>query len=33
MLLIGLMFGYFIHPSAEVAARERDILVVASYQR
>ncbi|MBM4466491.1 MAG: hypothetical protein FJ014_13210 [Chloroflexi bacterium] len=31
--VVRVMFGYFIHPSAEVAARERDILVVASYQR
>ena len=31
--VVRVMFGYFIHPSAEVAARERDILVVASYHR
>ena len=31
--VVRVMFGYFIHPSAEIAARERDILVVASYQR
>ncbi len=31
--VVRVMFGYFIHPSAEVAARERDILLVASYQR
>jgi seryl-tRNA synthetase len=31
--VVRVMFGYFIHPSAEIAARERDILLVASYQR
>ena len=31
--VVRVMFGYFIHPSAQEAARERDILVVASYQR
>jgi hypothetical protein len=31
--VVRVMFGYFLHPSAEVAARERDILLVASYQR
>jgi len=29
--VVRVMFGYFIHPPAEAAARERDILVVASY--
>ena len=27
------MFGYWIHPSAQPAAEERRILLVASYQR
>jgi chemotaxis protein histidine kinase CheA len=31
--VVRVMFGYFLHPSAELAARERDILLVASYQR
>jgi len=31
--VVRVMFGYFLHPSAEAAARERDILLVASYQR
>jgi polyhydroxyalkanoate synthesis regulator phasin len=31
--VVRVMFGYFLHPSAEIAARERDILLVASYQR
>jgi hypothetical protein len=31
--VVRVMFGYFLHPSAEVAARERDILLVASYHR
>jgi hypothetical protein len=31
--VMRVMFGYFLHPSAEEAARERNILLVASYQR
>ncbi|MGA9347657.1 MAG: hypothetical protein WBW48_02475 [Anaerolineae bacterium] len=31
--VVRVMFGYFLHPSAEEAARERNILLVASYQR
>jgi hypothetical protein len=31
--VVRVMFGYFLHPSAAEAARERDILLVASYQR
>ena len=31
--VVRVMFGYFLHPSAEIAARERDILLVASYHR
>ncbi|MFQ5812010.1 MAG: hypothetical protein ACE5I2_02280 [Anaerolineae bacterium] len=31
--VVRVMFGYFLHPSAEEAARTRDILLVASYHR
>ena len=31
--LMRVMFGYVLHPSAEEVARERDVLLVASYQR
>jgi hypothetical protein len=31
--VVRVMFGYFLHPSAEVEAMERDILLVASYHR
>jgi len=31
--VVRVMFGYIFYPSAELAARERDILLVASYQR
>lgn len=31
--VMRVMFGYFLHPTAGEAAKERDILLVASYQR
>jgi len=31
--VVRVMIGYIFYPSAEIAARERDILLVASYQR
>ena len=31
--LLPVMFGFWLHPSAQVIAREKRILVVASYQR
>jgi hypothetical protein len=31
--VVRVMFGYIFYPSAEIAARERNILLVASYQR
>jgi hypothetical protein len=31
--VVRVMFGYFLHPSAKETARERNILLVASYQR
>ncbi len=31
--VVRVMFGYFLHPSAQAAAKEQDILLVASYQR